>query len=82
VDLFAPGSYITSGWYTSTTATNTISGTSMATPHVAGVAALYLQAHPTATPTEVTNAIKAAATPNVVIDPKGSPNLLLYSLIP
>ena len=82
VDLFAPGSYITSGWYTSTTATNTISGTSMATPHVAGVAALYLQAHPTATPTDVTNAIKAAATPNVVIDPKGSPNLLLYSLIP
>jgi len=82
VDLFAPGSSITSAWYTSTTATNTISGTSMATPHVAGVAALYLQAHPTATPTEVTNAIKAAATPNVVIDPKGSPNLLLYSLIP
>ncbi|MCX7608586.1 MAG: S8 family peptidase, partial [Anaerolineales bacterium] len=82
VDLFAPGSSITSAWYTSTTATNTISGTSMATPHVAGVAALYLQAHPAATPAEVTNAIKAAATLNVVIDPKGSPNLLLYSLIP
>lgn len=82
VDLFAPGSSITSAWYTSTTATNTISGTSMATPHVTGVAALYLQAHPTATPATVTSAIKAAATVNVVLDPKASPNLLLYSLIP
>ena len=42
LDIFAPGSSITAGWYTSDTATNTISGTSMATPHVAGAAAVYL----------------------------------------
>ncbi len=82
VDLFAPGSGITSAWIGSTTATNTISGTSMATPHVTGVAALYLQAHPTALPAAVATAIKSNATLNVVLDPKGSPNLLLYSLIP
>ncbi len=83
VDLFAPGSSITSAWYTSTTATNTISGTSMATPHAAGVAALYLQAHPTALPAAVITAIKGAATANVVINAgRNSPNLLLYSLVP
>lgn len=82
VDLFAPGSGITSSWIGSNTATNTISGTSMATPHVTGVTALYLQAHPAASVTDVVNAIKANATLNVVIDPKGSPNLLLYSLLP
>ncbi|MBN2386094.1 MAG: S8 family peptidase [Anaerolineales bacterium] len=82
VDLFAPGSGITSAWIGSTTATNTISGTSMASPHVTGVAALYLQAHPTASVAEVSSAIKTNATANVVIDPRGSPNLLLYSLLP
>jgi subtilisin family serine protease len=83
LDLFAPGSSITSAWIGSDTATNTISGTSMATPHVTGVTALYLQAHPTATVADVVNAIKTNATPNVVINAgRGSPNLLLYSLIP
>lgn len=82
LDLFAPGSSITSAWYTSNTATNTISGTSMATPHVAGVAALYLEGH-SGTAQQVRDAIVTASTPNVVINAgRGSPNRLLYSLIP
>lgn len=82
LDLFAPGSSITSAWNSSNSATNTISGTSMATPHVTGVAALYLQGH-NVTPSQVRNAIVNAATPNKVTNPgSGSPNLLLYSLVP
>jgi subtilisin family serine protease len=81
LDIFAPGSSITSAWYTSTTATNTISGTSMASPHVAGVAALYLATNPSATPSQVTTAVLNNATPNKVTSPgTGSPNRLLYSL--
>ncbi|MFI9768626.1 S8 family peptidase [Streptomyces sp. NPDC052415] len=79
LDLFAPGSSITSAWSTSDTATNTISGTSMATPHVAGAAALHLAANPAATPAQVASALTTAATPNVVTSPgTGSPNRLLY----
>jgi subtilisin family serine protease len=80
VDLFAPGISITSAWYTSATATNTISGTSMATPHVAGVAALYLQGNPTASPAAVASALVANATTGVVRSPgSGSPNRLLFT---
>ena len=82
VDIFAPGSSITSAWYTSNTATNTISGTSMASPHVAGVAALYLQGNTTASPSTVTNAITSTASSGKLTGiGTGSPNLLLYSLL-
>ena len=79
VDIFAPGSSITSAWKNSNTATNTISGTSMASPHVAGVAALYLQANPGAAPLTVRNALVNAATSNVGSAGAGSPNKLLRS---
>jgi subtilisin family serine protease len=80
LDIFAPGQDITSDWYTSTTATNTISGTSMASPHVAGAAALYLSANPAASPATVRNALVASGTTGVVTSPgTGSPNVLLYT---
>lgn len=80
VDVFAPGLNIKSDWRTSRTATNTISGTSMASPHVAGVAALILAASPNLTPAQVTSALLARATVGVVGDRRtGSPNRLLYS---
>ncbi len=79
LDIFAPGSSITSAWYTSNTATNTISGTSMAAPHVAGAAALYLQANPNASPTSVASALVGnASTGRVSSAGTGSPNELLY----
>ena len=79
LDLFAPGSNILSSWYTSNSATNTISGTSMATPHVAGAAAVYLEANPSAAPSAVNTALVNAATPNkVTAAGTGSPNRLLF----
>jgi subtilisin family serine protease len=80
VDVFAPGINITSAWATSNTATNTISGTSMAAPHAAGAAALYLANNPTASPATVHSAIVNGATTGVVTNPgSGSPNRLLYT---
>jgi subtilisin family serine protease len=82
LDIFAPGSSITSSWNTSDTATNTISGTSMATPHVTGVAALFLETNPTASPATVAAAIINSSTPNKVTGAgTGSPNRLLFSLL-
>ncbi|GII67395.1 serine protease [Sphaerisporangium krabiense] len=78
LDVFAPGSSIVSTANSGGTAT--MSGTSMASPHVAGAAALYLSANPSATPAEVTKALTGNATPNVVKSPgSGSPNKLLYT---
>ena len=79
LDLFAPGASIKSAWYSSDTATNTLSGTSMASPHVAGLVARYLSTNPQATPTQVMNAINGTATTNVVTNPGTlSPNRLAF----
>jgi aqualysin 1 len=81
VDLFAPGSRITSAWNSSDTGTHTISGTSMATPHVAGVVALYLQEVGTQSAAAVSEALLRNATPGIIIDVgANSPNRLLHSL--
>jgi serine protease len=80
LDIFAPGSSIKSLWNSNDGATSTISGTSMASPHVAGAAALVLDAHPEYTPAQVRDALVAAATPGKVTSPgSGSPNVLLYT---
>ncbi|RMH16251.1 MAG: S8 family peptidase [Acidobacteria bacterium] len=81
VDIFAPGSSITSAWHTSDSATNTISGTSMASPHVAGAAALILDENPGWTPDQVKAELTARASADRISNPgTGSPNLLLQVL--
>jgi subtilisin family serine protease len=78
VDIFAPGESITSAWHTSSTATNTISGTSMASPHVAGAAALYLEYQQGVTPAQVESALKTyAAVGRITGLPTGTANNLL-----
>lgn len=83
LDLFAPGSSITSAWHTGPAAVQTISGTSMAAPHVAGVAALALAANPASTPDMVTRFVLDNASLNKVGSAgTGSPNRLVFSLAP
>ncbi|MER5182681.1 S8 family serine peptidase [Streptomyces sp. NPDC002896] len=78
VDIYAPGSDITSDWNTGDDATNTISGTSMATPHVTGAAAVYLAGHPDATPAQVAQALTDGATPDAISNAtEGTANKLL-----
>ena len=80
LDLFAPGTSVTSAWNTSDTTSKTISGTSMATPNVTGVAALYLQYYPTASPANVALELTGNATFGVIKNAgRNSPNLLLYT---
>ncbi|PLB42462.1 S8 family peptidase [Aspergillus candidus] len=79
VDIFAPGEDILSAWIGSKTATNTISGTSMATPHVVGLSLYLMSLEDLDGPAAVTKKIKDLATPDVVTDVSGSPNALAYT---
>ncbi|HEV2129806.1 MAG TPA: S8 family peptidase, partial [Longimicrobiaceae bacterium] len=79
VDFFAPGYQITSAWHEGDSQTKTISGTSMAAPHVAGVAALYLQSNPLATALQTRDALYAATTKKIVTSSKTANNHLLYT---
>jgi subtilisin family serine protease len=82
LDLFAPGTAIISAWIGSDDDTATLSGTSMASPHVAGVAANYLESNPGATPGEVSQLIINNATADLVTDARGgSPNRLLFNIL-
>jgi subtilisin family serine protease len=79
VDIFAPGSAVLSSTKTNDTSSGKMSGTSMATPHVAGIIALYLAANPTSTPAQVRTAMITDSTPNKITDVKGSPNKLVFT---
>ena len=80
LDVFAPGVSVVSAWRTSSSAIRSLSGTSMASPHVAGIVALYLQSDPTATPSAIATRIRNAATPDLVVNRgTNSPNLLAFT---
>jgi subtilisin family serine protease len=80
VDLFAPGEEITAPWIGGNDATETISGTSMASPHVAGAAALFLASHAGSTPAQVQDGLVECASSDKLTDPgTGSPNKLLLA---
>jgi subtilisin family serine protease len=79
VDWFAPGVNITSAWFFTNTSTNTISGTSMATPHTAGVAAQYLQGNPSAAPAAVRDALFNLTTKGIVTVAQSANNHLLFT---
>ena len=80
VDIVAPGNSILSTWHTGTTATNTISGTSMASPHVAGAVALFFQQFGPKTPSQMDQIIKSKGSKSVFTSlPSGTPNLLLHT---
>lgn len=79
VDIFAPGQNILSAWIGSNTATNTISGTSMATPHIVGLSVYLMGLESLSGPAAVTARIKQLATTGVVTGTQGSPNLLAYN---
>ena len=78
VDLFAPGKSVLSASADSASATEVMSGTSMAAPHVTGAVARYLQGHPSATPAQVRTALVGDSTRSALHDVQGSPNRLLY----
>jgi subtilisin family serine protease len=79
VDLYAPGSSITSAWHTTNSATSTISGTSMASPHVAGAAALYKARNGDASYSTIRSWLNSNATANAIrSNPSGTPNRLLF----
>jgi subtilisin family serine protease len=80
VDIFAPGTSIYSSWHTTDSTYNTISGTSMACPHVAGGAAIFLETASNTSPAAIKSAMLSAATSNAITNPgTGSPNLLLFA---